>query len=329
MKTLHAVLLSTALVAAVGGVVGYVAYHAYRNTMDVHERETAALRVAQAEGQDVAAQADTARAAEAVLAPLRPRLDATARPVLNIALTPLAQDDLKASKLGGRAYWATGRDYPRDADGRPLVLLAQIDLAEARLSGYPQQGLLQFFISDRGDYYGANFDDDGADRMAALARTSGFRIVHWADAGAAAVAPPVMAADAERLPFDPAAPRRMRFVADRESIGANDSGLEAALGGSLDELAGAYADAHPDQKREPLTDALYEALARSGHKLGGHPDFTQSDPREAGDRRVLLLQLDSDDTMMWGDSGIANFFIDPDDLARGEFGRVAYHWDCY
>jgi uncharacterized protein YwqG len=44
---------------------------------------------------------------------------------------------------------------------------------------------------------------------------------------------------------------------------------------------------------------------------------------------VLLLQLDSDEEMMWGDSGIANFFIDPDDLRRGDFSRVAYHWDCY
>jgi uncharacterized protein YwqG len=78
-----------------------------------------------------------------------------------------------------------------------------------------------------------------------------------------------------------------------------------------------------------VDEALYAALNRSGHKLGGYPEFTQQDPRKPQDRQVLLLQLDSDDAMMWGDSGIANFFIDPADLQRGDFSRVAYTWDCY
>lgn len=45
---------------------------------------------------------------------------------------------------------------------------------------------------------------------------------------------------------------------------------------------------------------------------------------------MLLFQLDSDDDLdvIWGDMGIANFFIPPDDLARAEFSRVVYHWDC-
>nr|WP_281402006.1 DUF1963 domain-containing protein [Xanthomonas theicola] len=41
------------------------------------------------------------------------------------------------------------------------------------------------------------------------------------------------------------------------------------------------------------------------------------------------MQLDSDQAMMWGDSGIADFFIDPADLHRGDFSPVAYNWDCY
>lgn len=326
MKTLNSVLLSTAIMAATAGVLGYAAY---RYVAAMGERLDAEAHSPKPGMPDAATQARTEGAAEAVLASLRPRLQASERPVAQITLMPMARDELKASKLGGRAYWAAGRDYPRDPGGRPLVLLAQIDLAEAGLAGYPQRGLLQFFISDRGDHYGANFDAAGGDLMQALTRPQGFRVVHWPDADAPAQAPPVLAAAAERLPFDPQRPRRMRFSAGRESIGANDSGWAATLGAPLDDLAEAYAGAHPGLDREALADALYQRLRRSGHKFGGHPDFTQSDPRDPGDRRVLLLQLDSDDSMMWGDSGIANFFIDPDDLKRGEFGRVAYHWDCY
>lgn len=43
--------------------------------------------------------------------------------------------------------------------------------------------------------------------------------------------------------------------------------------------------------------------------------FTQTDPREWEEKYqqhdILLLQIDTDDSLniMWGDSGVANFFI--------------------
>lgn len=73
----------------------------------------------------------------------------------------------------------------------------------------------------------------------------------------------------------------------------------------------------------------YDELATYGHQVGGYPSFTQEDPRTADDPRILLFQLDSEaGKITWGDVGIANFFIDPDDLARWDFSRVAYNWDC-
>ncbi|HGY2265805.1 TPA: DUF1963 domain-containing protein [Morganella morganii] len=46
---------------------------------------------------------------------------------------------------------------------------------------------------------------------------------------------------------------------------------------------------------------------------------------------VLLLQLDSgsgDVDILWGDCGIGNFFICPDDLKKADFSRVVYNRDC-
>ena len=61
--------------------------------------------------------------------------------------------------------------------------------------------------------------------------------------------------------------------------------------------------------------------SENSHLLG-HPYFTQADIRERGWRYdTLLFQLDSEcceeqDIVMWGDSGVGNFFINCEDLKR-------------
>ena len=32
--------------------------------------------------------------------------------------------------------------------------------------------------------------------------------------------------------------------------------------------------------------------------------------------------------IMWGDVGVANFFIRPEDLKNKDFSKVLYNWDC-
>lgn len=345
MKTGKAVLVSVAIMAAVlsvAGGVGYWIYRAQPSGAGPASADTAAESAGAdnaeadrdaASGGACASQADDNTLARAILAPAAQALQATERPVARIALEALAKDEVRLSKVGGRAYWAAGRDYPRGPAGEPLALLAQLDLAELRdMPGFPHRGLLQFFI-DGDDYYGAALDAaPGQDRMSALAQQRGFRVVYWPDASVPPVAPPALSRRVlDELPFDPAKPRRIRLQADHETLGLQDARLAATLGGDLDALVERYTREHPDERRDPdwLAEQVAEHLDRTGHKLGGHPDFTQSDPRRPDDRRVLLLQLDSDEALMWGDSGIANFFIDPDDLARADFSRVAFHWDCY
>ena len=45
---------------------------------------------------------------------------------------------------------------------------------------------------------------------------------------------------------------------------------------------------------------------------------------------TMLLQLDTDDSdrIMWGDCGVANFFIEKEALKRGDLSEVMYTWDC-
>lgn len=262
------------------------------------------------------------------LAPHRTQLEATRRPVARISLQPMAQDDLRASKVGGRPYWREGKPAPKGSDGKPLYLLAQINFSEIprALPGYPSQGLLQFFIADN-DHYGADFDSGYGPDVLSVPR--GFRVVYWPDVAAAPGDVPVPPPSSESLmlPHDPARPRRMSFEAGEETLSVDDYRFDKLLGGNAYDAVETFA-ASRKLDADALLDAVWQRHSGSGHKLGGYPFFTQEDPRTQGPWE-LLLQLDSDDEMMWGDVGVGGFFIAPDDLAKADFSRVMYTWDCH
>ena len=96
-------------------------------------------------------------------------------------------------------------------------------------------------------------------------------------------------------------------------------------------------------QQQSLSDEAIEAIEtiinhqQSSNHLLGYPFFTQTDPRSYYAEKqadILLFQLDSaghgnDVDIMWGDSGVGAFFINPDDLAAGHFEQSWLNWDCY
>ncbi|AGF57706.1 uncharacterized protein YwqG [Clostridium saccharoperbutylacetonicum] len=76
-----------------------------------------------------------------------------------------------------------------------------------------------------------------------------------------------------------------------------------------------------------------DELSGDGCRIGGYPIFVQYGPRENEELRTfdtLLLQLDCEYEcdLMFGDGGIANFFINEEDLKKLDFTKVLYNWDC-
>ena len=75
---------------------------------------------------------------------------------------------------------------------------------------------------------------------------------------------------------------------------------------------------------------------RSYHKLGGHPEFTQQDPRQEHDGldnyTINLLTMFSEDAekivTVWGDQGTANWLITPEQLKNRDFSKVLFEWSC-
>lgn len=258
------------------------------------------------------------------LTPYRAALEASVRPYVRLRGTP-GKAYPWTSKLGGLPYRPAGFEWPCSrTTGRPLAFLAQLNLAELpHLDGFPAEGIVQFFIGDS-DFYGANFH--GALDITGLSDDANFRVLYHPavthDEAALDTGPSPCQPDPTTmgLPHDPAREFVLQGELTAGPVTLGDRLFEGLIGKPVWELE--------DEGDDMLE--RYERLAGTGHKLGGFPNFTQSDPRTLEDPHVLLFQLDSDDDLdlMWGDVGIGNFFIPPEDLARGDFHRVAYNWDC-
>jgi hypothetical protein len=86
---------------------------------------------------------------------------------------------------------------------------------------------------------------------------------------------------------------------------------------------------------EPLNASALPDYDKFGACLvGGYPHFTQSDDRPP-EYSELLLQIDSFDysdgyenTVMWGDGGVINFFIKPENLKNADFSDILVGGDC-
>lgn len=262
------------------------------------------------------------QAAEAGMpAPLRPYVDAIESTRLAMIAATVGDDAPAApnsSQLGGLPWWPEARDLPKSADGKPLFLLAQINCGELpELDPLPHAGLLQFFIGSD-DLYGANLDNlQSADGFACVyhAGTEGARRTGFED---------LVFGQKDYLPLeDPFRARALRFTKSAMPVDLTDyrfakllPALEAAAGDD-DELFDAYGDWN----------------RAAAIRLGGYPSFTQQDPRAFRNTSGLgdfnLLTVESTDGIMWGDVGIAQFFINEQDLRARDFSKVAYNWDCY
>lgn len=239
------------------------------------------------------------------------------------------------SKFGGYPYWPSGMEYPADGEGKPLYLLAQLDLAEVNDSRLPDHGLLQFFVGSD-ELCGANFDEPDDNE--------GFRIVYHESVDPAVTEESVKALGIratmdgpangdEYLPLE--TQEKLTFEHVTEYISESACTFDAVVGNALKELYGEELVGGSVWKT--LNDAEYEYLTKTldgwGHKLFGYPQFTQGDPRAFKGEEpfyydTLLLQIDSEGGIMWGDCGIANFFIASEELKKLDFSHVLYTWDC-
>ncbi len=280
---------------------------------------------------------------------LMARVDELIEPVDTVRLHPKrGTTTVFDSKMGGVPYFPKSMKYPvvlkGEHKGKPLCFLAQLNFGTLpKLPGFPTEGILQFFAGCEGDdVYGMDFKDGQSQ--------NGFRVIYHEN----------IITDASELYSEKDMPEfggevylpfEGEFLLTAEKaepmgISADDFRCDKVAAAAYNELFGGNVDGMWGKNGicnvdEELLDAIYESRDSAETRMGGYPYFTQDDPR--GDKKkyakctVLLFQSDSEnggdssdpgDEICWGDAGVANFFISPEDLAKRDFSRVIYNWDC-
>ena len=252
--------------------------------------------------------------------------------------------NLFQSKFGGVPYLPKNVGAPKNKENEQLTLLAQINIEELPKNNiYPmKEGILQFWILND-DVLGLDYDTHLGD---------GFKVVYYKEIDKSVTEEEVLEKYKPYKDEDSYFPIEGEFslsfkLTDGYFSDSNDDFREI-----VDKEMKKFHLENKEKYKEILKiyddekflsywdiwDILEEdkeigkKLFEAGHKIGGFPNFTQSDVREIGDYEILLLQIDSEGTekneIMWGDCGIANFFIREKDLKELNFDEVIYNWDC-
>jgi uncharacterized protein YwqG len=261
--------------------------------------------------------------------------NAIIKPSIEITPYSTTETTLWQSKFGGLPYLPKNTTYPEAPDGTPLHLLAQINFSETpKLEDLPEKGILQFYIEASGE------TAYGIEEYPQLKQTT-FRVIYFPE--------PDLNIDNLLNNFDFLPPGiglplidclALNFAIKSTPMSASDyrfrslvkshfpifqqSNLTKAMENSLEELVDDFINEYEEKYEELL----------GGHCLGGYPAFVQNDDREDLQEEegydFLLLQMNSDDehSIMWGDEGVGNFFIQPSALKQLDFSKVLYTYAC-
>lgn len=248
----------------------------------------------------------------------RDRIEASIKPSIEIQLTDNNKPTWWQSKFGGLPYLPKGFEYPKSWNDEYLYLLAQINFAEVpHLEGFPDKGILQFYIAADEEFYGLDFENP--------TQQDNFRVLYFSNIELEEdnlitnfdFLPEL--SDEYLFPFKGFC--ALNYSLAFRPISINDYQFNIF---SLDNI--------PDE----IIENYEELFNNYCSKIGGYPAFLQDDPRALRPIKtqnyILLLQIKSDSNdkidICWGDIGIGNFFIKESALKNLDFSEVLYNWDC-
>ena len=255
------------------------------------------------------------------LARYRSQIEATIQPYIKIRERANNHLNWWQSKFGELPYFPQEMDYPQTTTGEYLSLLAQINFAEVpNLAGFPEAGILQFYIFAEGGY--------GKDYLEPR-KQDWFRVFYILEP---TYDEAKLVTNFSFLPeidyvnnFPISRTCALDFSYELAPLSIRDDRFKDSIGEDLEQLL----------SNNPHLWNEYDDKFSKGSKIGGYPHFTQDDPRphfiKNKEPFILLLQIDSsryNDNICWGDCGVGNFFIQKSALKRLDFDDVFYTWDC-
>lgn len=254
----------------------------------------------------------------------------------SLKIQPDIQPGICDSKFGGVPYWDMKKPYPTDYNGEKLILLAQINLDQIEKNELlPENGMLQFFTG-LDDVFGMNFDNPDVQDT--------FRVIYHESVDYSItneqilrLNPPI-STNPDIEEYTPLWKEcAVKIEKTKAYMGESDYRFDTLFGETAHEKFNIKFDSAFNLLDEDDYNKMVEELSTTGHWMLGYPFFTQQDPRTYEEKYryydTLLFQMDSDfinkeDYVLWGDCGVANFFINHEDLKRKDFSKVLYNWDC-
>lgn len=263
---------------------------------------------------------------------------------LTLTLSETAVTD---SKIGGFPYIPKSQTplaFPTDGNDRPLRMICQLNLENLHNIApvFPlKEGILQFWISDQENTYGKNPD-------APFLQESWRMLYHhtleegYSEEEITAEYPDFVDISREKevdFFFPVNCPEG--FALEAVSRPCPITLCDASFDTHFSEKFNVLCPEHPIKSYDDLDlpnkeMSLFLPHCCMEHRLLGYPEFSQEDPRTAHDatKAVLLLQLvselveeDTGKEINWQDFGTANWFIFPEDLEKGDFSKVFFHWE--
>lgn len=236
-------------------------------------------------------------------------------------LYPLQQSAfLHESKFAGLPLLFDQMEHPKDENNEYMLLLAQLNFSDLQLaSPFPQEGILQFYISQR-----------CYEKVKYRAEQCRFK-VHYIQPRDDYNNPVQDFTYLSNSNFNsyPIRQELKLFAKTKfEPVSATDYRLENYFTREIMNTSITL-----DERL--FKDIYLESYLAAEHKIGGYPYFIHEDFRKGSQYLqhydTLLLQIVSNDEqgIMWGDSGIISFFINSKKLLQLDFSDIYFHVEEY
>ncbi|MET3575521.1 YwqG family protein [Bhargavaea ullalensis] len=247
------------------------------------------------------------------------RYEKTIRELVGVAVCVKKEDAAGplapgASKFGGAPDLPPNADLPQN-NGRPLTLLAQINLTDLGIAGidhpFPKSGVLSFYYDVEEQPWGSGEEEE----------LSGWRVLFY-DGDPAKL-------ERVEVPEDSMLPEFAASFGQMESVDT-DALIEMDFDDDdAEEIFGVLENGEPKHQMLGFPFAVQNPVfMETAHYCDGVEDWDEAE--KAADDYVLLFQMDSDDDLdvMWGDMGMLYFSIKKEDLAAGRFDRTKMIMQC-
>lgn len=223
------------------------------------------------------------------------------------------------NKIGGSPYIPIEEEYPLDVKGNPMILLLQVNLKDIKLDGYPNDGIMEIFISQEYNYpyeYKIKYFKDNLKYKTDLPNVLKENTIPYIE-------------KEYKIKLD----RTIDYmrISDFRYWDVFKEIANNVYGINPDEYDLGFNN-YKHKYSKDFDKIIYSKCPKIS--IGGYADFTQEDPRsyeDIADKTECIFKLDSlydQKRIIIGDVGILFALISMEDIKDKKFENIYVDYDC-